>query len=64
MQHTQVDRAVALLFPETGRCARDVKFFFMSATTEEVLAEQIVVCFAAMDSPSTVMSSVDQGLTA
>lgn len=61
MSSTQVDRAVALLFPESGRRARDVKFFFTSGATEEALAEQIVVCFAAMADESNRMASVDRG---
>ena len=63
MNHTQVDRAVGLLFPQEGRHARDVKFFITSGATEEKLAEQVVICFAAMADPSTLVTSVDQGLT-
>lgn len=61
---TQIDRAVALLFPEHGRSAIDVKFFCQPDSTEEALAEQIIVCMAAMDDASSTITNVDQGLTA
>ena len=61
---TQIDRAVALLFPEQGRRAIDVKFFCEPDATEESLAEQIIVCMASLDDPSSVITNVDQGLTA
>ena len=34
---TQIDRAVALLFPEQGRRAIDVKFFCEPDATEEAI---------------------------
>ena len=63
MSNTQVDRAVALLFPEHGRRARDVKFFFTSGATAESLAEQIIASFEAMTNPSSLITNVDKGLT-
>lgn len=62
--NTQVDRAVALLFPEQGRRALDVKFFFQPGATAEALAEQTVVCLAALDDDSRNIVNIDQGLTA
>ena len=62
--NTQVDRAVALLFPATGRRALDVKFLFGAGATVETLAEQTIVCLASMDDNSCMITDVDQGLTA
>lgn len=59
MSHTHVDRAIALLYPETGRRARDVKFLVTSGVTQEQLAEQVITCFAVMQHASSVISSVD-----
>ena len=59
----QVDRAAALLFPEHGRRARDVKFFFQSGATAEALAEQVIVSLAALEDDSCTIGNVDQGLT-
>ena len=59
---TQIDRAVALLFPENGRRAMDIKFFCQPDATEETLAEQIIVCMAALDDPFAEIANVDQGL--
>lgn len=62
--NTQVDRAVALLFPANGRRALDVKFLFGPGATVENLAEQTIVCLAAMDDDSCTITDIDQGLTA
>ena len=61
---SQIDRAVALLYPEQGRRAVDVKFFCQPKATADALAEQVVACMAALDDPSRVITNVDQGLTA
>ncbi len=61
---TEIDRAVELLFPESGRRARDVKFFFQPGTaTVGALTQQIVACFAARENPSSRIVSIDEGLT-
>ena len=59
----QIDRAAALLFPEEGRRALDVKFFFTNGATAESLAEQTIVCLASLDDDSRLLTDVDQGLT-
>ena len=61
---SQIDRAVALLFPEQGRRALDVKFFCHPEATEEALAEQVIVCLTTLDDSSATITNVDQGLTA
>ncbi|WP_203310299.1 hypothetical protein [Sphingomonas beigongshangi] len=61
--NTQLDRAISLLFPQQGRQALDVKFFFQGDATEEALAEQILVCMASLDDDSLTITNVDQGLT-
>lgn len=53
------DRAVALLFPEQGRRAIDVKFFCQPRSTIDALAEQVIACMAALDDPSSVIESID-----
>lgn len=58
----QVDRAAALLFPEHGRRAVDVKFFFRpGSATAEALAEQVIVSLAALDDESALIANVDHG---
>ncbi|WP_294390324.1 hypothetical protein [uncultured Sphingomonas sp.] len=57
--NSQFDRAAALLFPQVGRRAIDVKFFCQPDSTAENLAEQIVVCLAGQDDPSNVIANVD-----
>jgi hypothetical protein len=65
MMESDLDRATELLFPQAGRRADDVKFFFSpGTTTAEGAARQIIACFDAMNDPSTVITSVDNGLTA
>jgi hypothetical protein len=56
---TEVDRAVALLFPESGSHALDVKFFFQPGVTADVLARQVTVSFAAMGDDTGLIGSVD-----
>lgn len=56
---SQIDRAAALLFPEQGRRAIDVKFFGQPQATADVLAEQIIVCMAGLDDTSSIMVNVD-----
>jgi len=60
----QVERAAALLFPEHGRQALDVKFFLTPGVSAEALAEQVIMCFAALDDESSLIGDVDHGLTA
>lgn len=60
----QIERAAALLFPEHGRRALDVKFFLRTGVSAEALAEQVIMSFAALDDESSVISDVDHGLTA
>lgn len=59
-----IDRAAGLLYPEQGRRALDVKFFFTAGATAEGLAEQVIVCLAALDDESCTLTNVDLGLTA
>jgi len=60
----QVDRAAALLFPEHGRQALDVKFFFRPGkATAESLAEQVIVSLAALEDDSSLILNVDHGST-
>jgi hypothetical protein len=56
---SQIDRAAALLFPEHGRRAIDVKFFGQPQATADILAEQIIVCMAGLDDGSNVIGNVD-----
>jgi hypothetical protein len=55
----EVDRAAALLFPDTGRQALDVKFFFQPGASVQALARQVIVCFEAMNDPCSTIASVD-----
>lgn len=57
--NTEVDRAAALLFPEHGRHAIDVKFFFQPGATVEALGRQIIVGFEAMHDESLAITDVD-----
>lgn len=59
-----VDRATELLFPDSGRHAVDVKFFFQSGATARALARQIIVCFGVMADETCTIVNVDTGLTA
>ena len=61
--NSQIDRAVALLFPEQGRQALDVKFFCQPESTQEALAEQVIACMASLDDQSCIITNVDAGLT-
>lgn len=56
---SQLDRAAALLFPEQGRRAIDVKFFNQSSAGAEALAEQIIVCLTVMDDSSFDILDID-----
>jgi hypothetical protein len=58
--NAQVERAAALLFPEHGRQALDVKFFCLMGSPADVLAEQIIVSVASMDDDSTTIANVDE----
>ena len=59
--NSQVRRAAGLLFPESGRRALDVKFFFVPGATVDVLSEQTILCFAALDDDSSSIANLDQG---
>lgn len=61
--NSEVDRAAALLFPDGGRQARDVKFFFAPGASVEALAQQVIVCFEAMHDDRCTILNVDSGLT-
>jgi hypothetical protein len=62
--NTEVDRAAALLFPENGRQALDVKFFFESGASAQALAQQVINCFESMCDGSQVITDIDGDLTA
>lgn len=59
IMNAQVERASALLFPEHGRQALDVKFFCEMGSSADALAEQIVVSMASLDDDSTTIENVD-----
>lgn len=61
---TLQERAAALLYPEGGRRAVDVKFFIQPGATADNLAQQVISCFAAMEDPTSVITDVDAGITA
>ena len=55
-----LDQATNLLFPQTGRQAVDVKFFFQEgSSTAEDLSRQIVSTFASMAMPSCAIADLD-----
>lgn len=56
---TQMTQAIALLYPEHGRRARDVKFFMSRSATVETLAQQVVACFDALGDDSSLVEGVD-----
>ncbi|MGO2958679.1 MAG: hypothetical protein ACTIDN_06530 [Acetobacter sp.] len=56
---TQLEQALGLLFPEGGRQALDVKFFFDATATVEGLSEQIAVCFQTMNDDQYSIVDVD-----
>lgn len=59
--NTEVDQAIALLFPRIGRRARDVKFSFtQDGATIYGLARQVIVSFEAMDNDALTISSIDR----
>jgi hypothetical protein len=61
--NAQLNRAIALLFPAQGRRVLDVKFLYQSGVTMDQLAEQLIVCVAAIDDSSRDIINVDSGLT-
>ncbi len=61
--NSDIDRAAELLFPDSGRRALDLKFFFQPGASASALARQVEVCFSILNDDAYTIVSIDSSLT-